>query len=211
MSETSDKPRTRWLRVVAIVWVGFISAFVIIDHVALSRLHVPAAEGPTLAEWTHVQKRVTALEGALADSRNEPALIDSKIGDAVGPLERRISPLEDALANLATRPELEALGARIADTDARISRARAAARAEVHAGDEKAGRESPSSPPIIALGIEWRGGERFLAVMRRDGRTLSEARLIRVGESEGDWRLDAIEADAAVFVRGAQRERLHLP
>jgi hypothetical protein len=211
MSETSDNPRARWLRVIAIVWVGFISAFVIIDHVALSRLEVPSVGGPTVAEWTHVQTRISALEGALANSRNEPAQIDSKIGEAVRPLESRVNSFEDALANLATRPEVAALGARIAEAEARASRARATAHADARAADEKGGRDSPTSPPIIALGVEWRGGERFLAVMRRDGRRLSEARLIRVGENEGDWRLDAIEPDAAVFVRGAQRERLHLP
>src|SRR5690606_18348270 len=44
-------------------------------------------------------------------------------------------------------------------------------------------------PPFAPLGVESRGGERFLAVSPLDGRTLESVQLLAIGEHASGWRL----------------------
>jgi hypothetical protein len=61
------------------------------------------------------------------------------------------------------------------------------------------------------IGVERRAEERFLTILPKGMEALSEARLLRVGEREDGWRLDAIEEDAGVFSQAGRKRRLSLP
>ncbi|MFS2068384.1 chemotaxis protein [Pseudomonas sp. CT11-2] len=57
----------------------------------------------------------------------------------------------------------------------------------------------PLSPPFSVLGVESRGGERFLAITPHDSRTLADVRLLHSGEQSSTWRLKELEPTSAIF------------
>lgn len=70
----------------------------------------------------------------------------------------------------------------------------------------------PFSPPFSVLGVESRGGERFLAVAPHDSRSLTEVRLLRSGEVFGAWHLKVLEPNSAIFAVAAQpNQTVQLP
>ena len=70
----------------------------------------------------------------------------------------------------------------------------------------------PLSPPFSVLGVESRGGERFLAVAPPDSRSLMDVRLLHSGEQFGAWHLKVLEPNSAIFAVAAQPDQtVHLP
>lgn len=78
-------------------------------------------------------------------------------------------------------------------------------------------RSKPAPPPVptpsfTALGIEVRGGERFLAVSPAGSSALSQVRLLGVGDRLGSWQLRTLEKVSAEFlVDGHGPHTLMLP
>ena len=70
----------------------------------------------------------------------------------------------------------------------------------------------PLSPPFSVLGVESRGGERFLAVAPHDSSSLIDVRLLHAGEQFGAWHLKVLEPHSAIFSVVAQPDQtVHLP
>ncbi|WP_458127748.1 chemotaxis protein [Pseudomonas sp. Z2-11] len=65
-------------------------------------------------------------------------------------------------------------------------------------------KPAPLLPPFSVLSVEYRGGERFLAVSPPDSRSLDDIRLLHNGEQLGTWQLKVLEPNAAVFAVAAQ-------
>jgi polyhydroxyalkanoate synthesis regulator phasin len=65
----------------------------------------------------------------------------------------------------------------------------------------------PLSPPFSVLSVEYRGGERFLAVAPHDSRSLTDVRLLHSGEQQGAWRLKVLEPNSAIFAVAAQPDQ----
>jgi hypothetical protein len=55
------------------------------------------------------------------------------------------------------------------------------------------------TPPFTVIGLEWRGGESFLAVSPTHAPRLADVSLLRAGDSLDGWRLFAIEPGQARF------------
>jgi hypothetical protein len=66
-------------------------------------------------------------------------------------------------------------------------------------------------PPFNVVGLELRGGERFVSIASHGAAALTDLRLLREGESIGAWQLQAIEAHAVVFRVDDQTVRVALP
>lgn len=56
------------------------------------------------------------------------------------------------------------------------------------------------NPPFTVIGLEWRGGESFLAVSPMHAARLADVSLLRAGDALDGWRLSAIEPGQARFV-----------
>ena len=70
----------------------------------------------------------------------------------------------------------------------------------------------PLSPPFSVLGVESRGGERFLAVAPHGSRSLTDVQLLHSSEQFGAWRLKVLEPNSALFAVAAQPDQtVHLP
>lgn len=73
-------------------------------------------------------------------------------------------------------------------------------------------KPAPLSPPFSVLGVESRGGERFLAIAPPDSRSLTDVRLLHSGEQLGAWHLKVLEPNSAIFAVVAQPDQtVHLP
>lgn len=62
-------------------------------------------------------------------------------------------------------------------------------------------QSKPKKPtvPFAVLGIEYRGGESFLAVAPLQNTQLQDVQLLRPGESRADWQLRSLTATRAQF------------
>ena len=65
--------------------------------------------------------------------------------------------------------------------------------------------------PFRVLGVELRGGERWLSVRPKADGSLAATQFLREGEAIGDWRLLSIDAHAALFDVNGLRVRVALP
>jgi hypothetical protein len=82
-------------------------------------------------------------------------------------------------------------------------------------GTTTASTVSAPVAPFAVLGLEHRGGERFLSVAALPVSTLAQVHLLRVGDQvsgvPGDWRLEQLEGMTAVFHTAAGLVRLNIP
>ena len=75
----------------------------------------------------------------------------------------------------------------------------------------QAAKPKAPEPPFNVVGLELRGGERFVSIASRGATSLTDLRLLREGESIGAWQLQTIDAHAVVFLVDDQTVRVALP
>ncbi|MEW9898032.1 hypothetical protein ABWL39_05295 [Chitinivorax sp. PXF-14] len=202
--------RTRWLKIAAAVWLLLVSILAVVNSVGLSRL---IEQSQASAQDAHVQAlntRVAELEQQAAVSKSQPKPVTEPDFEAARKaLDERLALVEQAQATDAHAGELQALQARVADIEARMKRT-AASSAAPRRTAEPAKPKVPE-PPFNVVGVELRGGERFLSVAAPKPSSVLDVRLLREGDAVGAWHLLAIEARAAVFSVDGQTQRIALP
>ncbi|WKW30661.1 chemotaxis protein [Pseudomonas viridiflava] len=118
---------------------------------------------------------------------------------------QEIQELRDGLAARATEADMTALRARLEQVEQQLldlrSKPSVPSPMPSNAKPKKTVRPQPIplSPPFSVLGVESRGGERFLVIAPHDSRSLVDIRLLHDGEQVGTWRLKALEATSAIF------------
>ncbi|MEB2647761.1 chemotaxis protein [Pseudomonas canadensis] len=126
---------------------------------------------------------------------------------------QEIQELRDGLADRATAADMIALRARLENVEQRLLdlKTQPPLPAPTPSSDKpkKASRPKPAplSPPFSVLGVESRGGERFLAVSPPDSRSLKDIRLLHNGEQLGAWQLKVLEPKAAIFTVPTQPDQ----
>ena len=194
--------------VASAAWLTFISALVLIDYVAWSKRTAPALVDARMALF---EGRLDALDERFEDARRQPPNVETaRYEHERQALEQRLAAIEQALSErlptskfVALQSRLDALEARPLPRPAPVSTPRP--RTAV------AKRPAPAEPAFRVMGLEWRGGERFVSLLSDDAGTLSEARLLLVGEEDGGWRLAAIEAAHVIFRKAGATQRLPIP
>lgn len=126
---------------------------------------------------------------------------------------QEIQELRDGLADRATEADMIALRARLEHVEQQLldikTQTPLPPPTPSSAKPNKAARAKPAplSPPFSMLGVESRGGERFLAVSPTDSRSLTDIRLLHNGEQLGTWQLKALEPNAAIFTVPTQPDQ----
>ncbi|KAG0751722.1 hypothetical protein G6F24_014083 [Rhizopus arrhizus] len=118
--------------------------------------------------------------------------------------------LEEAEEARALAVDLQTLQARVNGIETRLEKARqvaSAARPRIPV----ATKPKVPEPPFRVLGVELRGGERFLSITSTAAASLAGARRLRQGDAEGGWQLQSIEAQAGVFQVNGQTQRVAVP
>jgi hypothetical protein len=209
---TPQHRRLQLLHVAAATWLLLVSATVVIDHVVLSNLG-EAAKDRTPA------MRIAALEGQMDDlaqqleqHRQRPtALPQTRYESERRALDQRIAAVEEALGDHPTIDALQSLLARLERIEAHLATARPTPSATVHPRAPAPVKPRPIEPAFRVIGVDLRAGERFLAILPTTAGALAQVRLMRPGEAEAGWRLDAIERGTAVFRHGDETRRLSVP
>ena len=200
----------RWLKIAAGVWLVLVSAIAIVDSVGLSRLIEQSRSSAQDAQMQALATRVSDLEHQAEAAKRQPKpVVQGDFDAARQALEERLAHVEQAQATDAHGDDIKALQARVGVLEARLkSRALSATTSRKTA--ETAKPKVPE-PPFNVVGLELRGGERFVSIASRGATALIDLRLLREGESIGAWQLQAIDAHAAVFRVDNQTVRLALP
>jgi len=73
-----------------------------------------------------------------------------------------------------------------------------------------AAKPAPLIPPFRVLDVEYRGGERFLAIAPKDSHSLASVHLIREGDKLAGWQLAWLSPQQAVFTVGSRQHRVDL-
>jgi len=207
-----DEPRRRRRFVIAgCAWLLFVSVLAIINSVGLSRLTELSRSSAQEAHIQALTARVGDLEQQIGAVRRQPKTIAQADLDAVRQvLEERLAQTEQAQAADDHADEVQALQARVGAIEARLKRAAPAVAAAPRRAPEPAKPQVPV-PPFNVIGLELRGGERFLSVATPGAASVLDISLLRVGDATGAWHLQAIEARAAVFQVDGQTVRIPLP
>ena len=106
--------------------------------------------------------------------------------------------LEEADEARALAIDLQTLQTRVNGIETRLEKTRQVASAARPRAPVVTKPKVPE-PPFRVLGVELRGGERFLSITSTAAPSLAGARLLREGDAEGGWQLQSIEAQAGVF------------
>jgi hypothetical protein len=126
---------------------------------------------------------------------------------------QEIQELRDGLAARATQADLTALRARLEHVEQQLLDLRTQpsppSPTPSATKPKKTARPKPLplSPPFSVLGVESRGGERFLAVAPHDSRSLRDVQLLHSGEQLGAWHLKVLEPNSAIFAVAAQPDQ----
>lgn len=126
---------------------------------------------------------------------------------------QEIQELRDGLADRATEADMIALRARLEHVEQQLLdlKTQLPLPAPTPSSDKpkKASRPKPTplSPPFSVLGVESRGGERFLAVAPPDSRSLKDIQLLHSGEQLGTWHLKVLEPNTAIFAMTTQPDQ----
>jgi|SRR5690606_3450029 len=209
--DTPQRRRAPLLRVAAVAWLLLISTAVVINHVALSNLDRDG--GDTL----NVQ--IAVLEGRLAelahqveqDERRPATVPQARYESDHQTLDWRLAAIEQAVGERPTAESLLSLQARVEQLEARLAAPRPAAPAAARPRTPAPPKPQADEPPFQVIGAELRADEPFLSILPAGAGALSQVRLLRPGETEAGWRLDAIERNTAVFRHGSEIRRLAVP
>ena len=200
----------RWLKIAAGVWLALVSAIAIVDGVGLSRLIEQSRNSAQDAQVQALAARISDLEHQAEAAKRQPKpVIQGDFDAARQALEERLAHVEQAQATDVHGDDIKALQARVGVLEARRKKGAPSA-ADPHK-TAKAAKPKVPEPPFNVVGLELRGGERFVSIASRGAAALTDLRLLREGESIGAWQLQAIDAHAVVFRVDDQTVRVALP
>lgn len=206
---------------VVIVWLIVLSIMMVIEHDRINILNQSHDDDPSASAMESLQFRQIDLAQQLNDLSD--ALIDQQTAASSGlhDLSRSLDERFKAVGELLNRPnsELAAISERLNKLDEAVTRLSKIPQhpevAQHHAAPKPAQNAiKPSTlpaPSFVLLGAEMRGGERLLSIVPQSSPALSNARLIRVGETIEGWILQAFEGREAVFQKGGHTKKLALP
>lgn len=202
-----------WLRIVAIIWLLALSAATAFTYLALAELAGQAQGAAERRQVQALEARVAELADAAKVARRQPEpASQTGLASVRQTLEARLAHLEQGLAGRATVAGLQAVQAEIERLKASQAKSRQAAATPAKPRTSAATPPKAVEPPLRVVGVELRGGERFLSIAPPGGAlSLSQVQVLRPGEASSEWRLVAIEGRTAVFRAGAQVHRLSIP
>ncbi|WP_025806359.1 hypothetical protein [Pseudomonas chlororaphis] len=209
---SSSVPRHKpWFRLVASAWLLALSAGLIVVMLDVLRLDTPPEPSPQASQVDALAARLGQAEQQLAAIKRQapPLTLEARTE-----LETRLTQVETALRGHADDQALQALQGRIEKLEARP----APTKVVIPPSRPKPASTKPAKeplkvllPPFQVMGVELRGGERFLTVAPLGAATVGQMRLLRAGEAEGIWTLENIGVKQATFRVEGKVQQLVVP
>lgn len=172
-----------------------------------------------LARLGKVDKRLDTVDGkhlvTNEDFRSGQQALSNRIDAVQAYAKQATESTQELTRNAASSGELVVLKASVETLDSRIhelsktqikqpaapSKPKAVARKPPPTPKPNTGVVIPQAPPFTVVGIEYRGGERFLTVAPPGSTQLNQIYLIRPGDAVAGtaWRLNALDGRSARF------------
>lgn len=194
------------------VWLLATSLLTLVNHEALSHLAQQAQHSAPDTQVKALATQVTALARQVEAIQHQPRSISQVAwASARQTLDARLTEVAHAQADMASASDLKALQTRVDALDARLASMHDTAAARVRRPAVKTAVPVPPVPPFHILGTEVRGGVVFLSISPPVAASLADLRLLRTGDAEDGWQLQAIEAHDAVFRVDGHTQRVAMP
>ncbi len=127
-------------------------------------------------------------------------------------LETRLTRMEQTLADRSAAEELQALRTEVEQMKTHSQSTPAAPPPQAQPITPVATAPKQARFPFRIIGSEMRAGQRSVSVAPVKGElTADKIQVVLPGETVGQWRLQAIEANTAIFQNGKQTRRLLIP
>ncbi|KPY11842.1 MULTISPECIES: hypothetical protein [Pseudomonas syringae group] len=175
-----------------------------------------------------ITQRINGVDDRLdaASQRKSVTIDDFRAGqqalsNRIDAFQALVKQAQDAAQQAAaTMQEVVVMGARIEELQVKLQDLRAAKPASVQITAAKPKTPAPSRkataqakapeapPPFSVVGVEYRGGERFLSVAPPGSTQLSQLNLIRPGDmvAGSNWQLNSLDDSRALFsINGSPR------
>ncbi|WP_248746217.1 hypothetical protein [Pseudomonas sp. MWU12-2037] len=215
MNDASLNRNSQLIRIAVTAWLVLLTTVLIALAISGTNLRNQLQRDAPDAAIESLQTHMTNLETFKAQIENAPAMLSLlEFRQARQALERQIEALDQRQQVTRNSSELDALRNRIDALEQQLSDLkRSSPPPPIQQPQRTTASRSTNSlaPPFTPMGIESRGGERFLALLPNGETALPQVRLLRIGEAEGRWRLQALEAGSAVFSVNQKTRRLDLP
>lgn len=217
MARPSPAPeaRARIRRLLVVAWLTLISAGVLIDHVTLSHLSQKTRSTAQNSDVESLQAALSTIEQQVALIKRQPSGISqSDFVASRQTQDERLGKLEQALDSSAHENDLIALQTRLAQLETRLAQTRQTpppSSGQNHHRAMPPVQPAVIEPPFTPLGIEQRGGETFLSIAPAGIRSLTQVRVLHTGESESNWRLEALDGKTATFRVNGRLQPITVP
>jgi hypothetical protein len=210
MTTHAPDGRMRLLPVLRAGWVFLISALAVVDHVALSRLMQDVQANDQRSQAAAGEKLAAVVARLDTISRQPIPVSETMFAIARDAFEERLTRLEQANGDNVRASDLAPLQDHLHQLESRIARVRRSPPAPSPPPSNEPPPEV-TEPPFTLLGTELRGGEQFLVLAPAGSDSLAQVRVLRIGETAGDWRLESLDGNAAVFRIDGRLRRIELP
>lgn len=207
------------LWVVTTIWLLLLTGLVVFDHAQMGRrieAHAPDAEAP---KFSNLEGELAALQVVVSGLQRQPAPVRATEFEAFERAQSgQFAQVETSLADVVHAAQMAPFEQRFTHLSAEVWRLRhplpprlQPAAHEIRPSPAEHSQTASVRPPFKILGTELRGGEEFLTVAPQDAHSLLEVHVLRPGETQGDWKFEAIEGRTAVFDVADQVQRLPIP
>lgn len=222
--------RTGLVMLALVGWSIGLSGWLYATQQQMARLERGGIDPAVVAELRSDLDVLAQTQGELqGQARNWIAALERQaryqtaLGEQLEGQRQAIAQLQGTLAEAAPQQAVADLGKRLDTLAGQLAALRAARQAEKAMQPARAVKVSaaprpatappvlPPSPPFTPVGIESRGGERFLAVSPPGTHALGQIRLLARGERFGTWQLQRLDRDSALFqVAGHADQRVQV-
>lgn len=201
------------LQILLWVWLVVLSILVGIGYRAMTGL----------AEQAHVDsglRQVQVLEARIAGLAESVQMLEAQPESATAAvlhetrqrLETRLTRMEQALADRSDAEALQVLRTEVEQMKTRSQPTLTAPLPQFKPATPVAAAAKQAPFPFRVVGSEMRAGQRSVSVAPVKGDlTADKIQVVLPGEAVGQWRLQAIETNTAVFQNGKQTRRLVIP
>ncbi len=211
-SSPADQRRRGPIVIAVVTWLLAISLLTLINHEALSHLAQQAQHSAPDTQVKALSTQVAALVHQVEAIQRQPRPISQvEWAHAHQTVEAQLTEVAHTQAGMASASDLKALQTRMDAVEAHLAETHSTATTRVRHPAVKATVPVPPLPPFHLLGTELRGGVVFVSVAPLGATSLAELRLLRPGDTDEGWQLQAIDAHVATFRVNGQEHALALP
>ncbi|MFW7343934.1 hypothetical protein V0R37_20590 [Pollutimonas sp. H1-120] len=201
------------LQILLWVWLVVLSILVGTGYRTMAGLADRAHVDSSLRQVQALQARIAELADSVQMLQAQPeSATVAVLHETRQRLETRLTRMEQTLADRSAAEELQALRTEVEQMKTHSQSTPAAPPPQAQPITPVATAPKQARFPFRIIGSEMRAGQRSVSVAPVKGElTADKIQVVLPGETVGQWRLQAIEANTAIFQNGKQTRRLLIP